>query len=190
MQIKSNPPARARFPMRVGGRKSSVMRKFSGAAAALWLVGALSGATAGEAVKYKSPELAFEQGLGAYKSGFYEMAIPALEQTVAEGTEVESILCRVLFGTHLFGGRGADRSRQGLSPLPDARQRKCRHGSGGWAPRTFRCQGADGLGRLPAAGTSRDWPAARPAACGRLFAPCRDLLWRQGRTIRACQDLP
>ena len=92
--------------MRVGGRKLSVMRKFSGAAAALWLVGALSGATAGEAVKYKSPELAFEQGLGAYKSGFYEMAIPALEQTVAEGTEVDRFFAE-FYLARIYSGAGA-----------------------------------------------------------------------------------
>ena len=103
---QSNPPARARFPMRVGGRKLSVMRKFSGAAAALWLAGALSGATAGEAVKYKSPELAFEQGLGAYKSGFYEMAIPALEQTVAEGTEVDRFFAE-FYLARIYPGAGA-----------------------------------------------------------------------------------
>jgi TPR repeat protein len=75
--------------MRVGGPKLSVMRIFSRAAAALWLAGSVGGAAAGEAVKYRSPDLAFEQGLGAYKSGYYEMAIPALEQTIAEGSEVD-----------------------------------------------------------------------------------------------------
>jgi hypothetical protein len=65
------------------------MRTFSGAAAALLIAGALTGASAADSVKYKSAEVAFEQGLGAYKSGFYEMAIPALEQTVAEGSELD-----------------------------------------------------------------------------------------------------
>jgi TPR repeat protein len=92
--------------MRVGGESLSVMRKFSGAAAALWLAGALGGATAGEAVKYKSPELAFEQGLGAYKSGFYEMAVPALEQTVAEGTEVDRFFAE-FYLARIYSGAGA-----------------------------------------------------------------------------------
>ena len=106
MRIKSDPPARARFPMRVGGRTLSVMRKFSAAAVALWLVGALGGASAGEAVKYKSPELAFEQGLGAYKSGYYEMAIPALEQTVAEGSEVDRFFA-AFYLARIYSGAGA-----------------------------------------------------------------------------------
>jgi uncharacterized protein len=92
--------------MRVGGRTLSVMWKLSAAAAALFLAGALGGAAAGEVVKYKSPELAFEQGLGAYKSGFYEMAIPALEQTVAEGTEVDRFFAE-FYLARIYSGSGA-----------------------------------------------------------------------------------
>lgn len=64
----------------------------SGAAAALLLAGSLTHAAAGDGVRYKSAELAFEQGLGAYKSGYYEMAVPALEQTIAEGTEFDRFI--------------------------------------------------------------------------------------------------
>src|SRR5690349_17679043 len=105
MRNESNPSARARFPMRVGGRTLSVKWKLSAAAAALVLAGALGGAAAGEAVKYKSPELAFEQGLGAYKSGFYEMAIPALEQTVAEGSEVDRFFAE-FYLARIYSGSG------------------------------------------------------------------------------------
>jgi TPR repeat protein len=39
-------------------------------------------------VKYASPEAAFEQGLGAYKAGYYEIAVPALEEAAANGSEL------------------------------------------------------------------------------------------------------
>jgi TPR repeat protein len=62
------------------------MRIFSGAVlAALVIGGAATGALAGGGVKYTSPQAAFEQGLGAYKSGYYEIAIPALEEAAAKG---------------------------------------------------------------------------------------------------------
>jgi exopolysaccharide production negative regulator len=80
------------------------MRIFSGAAAALWLAGSV-GAAAGDAVKYKSAEVAFEQGLGAYKSGYYEMAIPALEQTIAEGTEFDKFFAE-FYLARIYSGAG------------------------------------------------------------------------------------
>jgi TPR repeat protein len=62
------------------------MRIFSGAVLAVLMVGAAAtGAAASGGVKYTSPQAAFEQGLGAYKSGFYEIAIPALEEAAAKG---------------------------------------------------------------------------------------------------------
>jgi uncharacterized protein len=62
------------------------MRTFSGAMlAALLISGAATGAWAGSGVSYTSPQAAFEQGLGAYKSGYYEIAIPALEEAAAKG---------------------------------------------------------------------------------------------------------
>ena len=65
------------------------MRIFSGAVAAL-AIAAAGAAWAGEGVKYKyaSPQAAFEQGLGAYKSGYYEIAIPALEEATKAGPEL------------------------------------------------------------------------------------------------------
>ena len=39
------------------------------------------------ATGYASAQAAFEQGLGAYKSGYYEIAIPALEEAAAKGAE-------------------------------------------------------------------------------------------------------
>lgn len=58
----------------------------AGAAAGL----VASGASAKDGgVKYASPRDAFEQGLGAYKSGYYEIAIPALTEAVAKGDELD-----------------------------------------------------------------------------------------------------
>src|SRR5262245_14389044 len=91
--------------MRAGERKLSVMRKFSGAAAALLLAGAMTTAMAGDAVRLKSAELAFEQGLGAYKSGYFELAIPALEQTIAEGSEFNKFLAE-FFLARIYSSAG------------------------------------------------------------------------------------
>jgi uncharacterized protein len=52
------------------------------------VIAAGSAAFAGGSVKYASPQAAFEQGLGAYKSGYYEIAIPALEEAAAKGVEL------------------------------------------------------------------------------------------------------
>ena len=92
--------------MRVGVRKLSVMRIFSAATAAFLLVGGIAGAAAGDGVKYKSAELAFEQGLGAYKSGYYEMAIPALEQSIAEGTEFDRFFAE-FYLARIYSGASA-----------------------------------------------------------------------------------
>ena len=53
--------------------------------AALIIGGAATGTMAASGVKYTSPQAAFEQGLGAYKSGYFEIAIPALEEAAARG---------------------------------------------------------------------------------------------------------
>ena len=63
------------------------MRTFSGVLAAL-VVAAAAGAAWAGGVKYASPQAAFEQGLGAYKSGYYEIAVPALEEAAAKGPEI------------------------------------------------------------------------------------------------------
>jgi uncharacterized protein len=64
------------------------MRIFSGVLTAA-LIAASGVAYAGSGgVKYASPQAAFEQGLGAYKSGYYEIAIPALEEAAAKGVEL------------------------------------------------------------------------------------------------------
>ena len=64
------------------------MRISSGVAGGGSLI-AVAGAAGGAAgVKYASPQAAFEQGLGAYKSGYYEIAIPALEEAAAKGREL------------------------------------------------------------------------------------------------------
>jgi TPR repeat protein len=63
------------------------MRIFSGALAAALIVAA-GAAFAGGGVKYASPQAAFEQGLGAYKSGYFEIAIPALEEAATKGVEL------------------------------------------------------------------------------------------------------
>jgi TPR repeat protein len=63
------------------------MRISSGALAAALIVAA-GAALAGGGVKYASPQAAFEQGLGAYKSGYYEIAIPALDEAATKGAEL------------------------------------------------------------------------------------------------------
>ncbi len=76
--------------MRAGVRKLSVMRISSGLAAVVFLLAASGAALGG--VSYASPELAFEQGLGAYKAGSYETAIPALEEATAHGSNLNRFL--------------------------------------------------------------------------------------------------
>jgi uncharacterized protein len=71
--------------MRVGELKLFVTRTYSGIAAALLFAVAAASAVAGD--KYPSPQEAFEQGLGAYKLGYYEIAIPALEVAAAKGAD-------------------------------------------------------------------------------------------------------
>jgi TPR repeat protein len=73
--------------MLAGELKLLAMRTFSGALAALVIGAVVAGASARDLIKYASPQAAFEQGLGAYKSGYYEIAIPALEEAAANGTE-------------------------------------------------------------------------------------------------------
>jgi TPR repeat protein len=64
------------------------MRISSGVLAALLLAAASGAAVCSDGVKYASPRAAFEQGLGAYKSGYYEIAIPALEHAARNGPEL------------------------------------------------------------------------------------------------------
>src|SRR2546423_2771564 len=80
-------PAKARSRMLAGEQKLLAMRIFSGALAAALMV-ASGAALAAGGVKYASPQAAFEQGLGAYKSGYYEIAIPALEEAASKGAEL------------------------------------------------------------------------------------------------------
>lgn len=65
------------------------MRIYSGVLAAFLIAVGSAVAAAAGGVKYASPEAAFEQGLGAYKSGYYEIAIPALEEAAAKGAELD-----------------------------------------------------------------------------------------------------
>ena len=69
-------------------RKSS-MRKTRNtiAGAVMGLCLATGALAAGGDVKYASPEAAFEQGIGAYRSGYYEIAIPALTAAIEKGSE-------------------------------------------------------------------------------------------------------
>ena len=73
--------------MQAETRKLFAMRTFCGVLAAL-VVAAAAGAAWAGGVKYASPQAAFEQGLGAYKSGYYEIAVPALEEAAARGPEI------------------------------------------------------------------------------------------------------
>src|SRR5882672_6128665 len=86
MQTRWGRPARARSRTLAGERKLLAMRIFSGVLVAA-LIAAGSTVSAG-GVKYASPQAAFEQGLGAYKSGYYEIAIPALEEAATKGAEL------------------------------------------------------------------------------------------------------
>jgi hypothetical protein len=63
------------------------MRISSGIVAAAFIAAATTALAAGS-VRYASPQAAFEQGLGAYKSGYYEIAIPALEEAATKGAEL------------------------------------------------------------------------------------------------------
>jgi TPR repeat protein len=75
--------------MLVGEPKLFAMRTFSWALAAAVIawsgVALAAGGVRAGSVKYASPQAAFEQGLGAYKSGYYEIAIPALEEAASKG---------------------------------------------------------------------------------------------------------
>ena len=73
--------------MQAGELKLFAMRTFSAAFAALAMAAVTTAAMAGQGVKYASPQAAFEQGIGAYKAGYYEIAIPALEEAAAKGPE-------------------------------------------------------------------------------------------------------
>ena len=74
--------------MQAGERKLFAMRISRGLVAALLILAAAGSAAAQGGVKYASPQAAFEQGLGAYKSGYYEIAIPALEEAATKGAEL------------------------------------------------------------------------------------------------------
>src|SRR5262245_13566794 len=78
-RVRSRTPARK--------RKLCAMRTFSGVVMAA-LIAAAGAVCAGEPVRYASPQAAFEQGLGAYKASYYEIAIPALEEAAANGAEL------------------------------------------------------------------------------------------------------
>lgn len=64
------------------------MRTYRALLAGVLVAASLAGPVwaAGE-VKYASPEVAFEQGIGAYKSGYYEIAIPALTEAFEKGAD-------------------------------------------------------------------------------------------------------
>jgi hypothetical protein len=134
-------PARKGAVTHAGGRrKLSVMRIFSGAAVAL-ACGVVGGAAAGDAVKYKSVDLAFEQGLGAYKSGYYEMAIPRSSRTIAEGSEFDRFFAE-FYLARIYSGAGVltDHAR----PIGFTRRSptKMRMPIRRRASRAVRCQGA------------------------------------------------
>lgn len=52
-------------------------------------LGTAGAASAAGQVRYASPAAAFDQGLGAYKSGYFEMAIPAFTEAVEKGSDME-----------------------------------------------------------------------------------------------------
>ena len=100
-------------------------------------------------VKYASPQAAFEQGLGAYKSGYYEIAIPALEEAAGKGAELNKFFAEFYLARIYSDNASArHRSRQGLPALPEARRRQRRRRSRRRPARALRRQGADGAGGL------------------------------------------
>jgi uncharacterized protein len=73
---------------------------------------AASGASAKDGVKYASPRDAFEQGLGAYKSGYYEIAIPALTEAMAKGDETDKFFAR-FYLARIYSDNGGARTNHG-----------------------------------------------------------------------------
>ncbi len=61
---------------------------------------------AGEA-RFASPGAAFEQGLGAFKSGAYEIAIPALTEATEKGTEKDRFFARFYLARIYSDNNGA-----------------------------------------------------------------------------------
>ena len=100
------------------------MRIFSGIVAALVIAAAGSAYAGG--VKYASPQAAFEQGLGAYKAGYYEIAIPALEEAAAKGPELNRF-----FAEFYLARIYSDNARRARPTTP--RPTCC---SGSWRTRT------------------------------------------------------
>ena len=130
------------------------MRIFSGVLAAA-LIAAAGGrpVPAPAGVKYASPQAAFEQGLGAYKSGYYEIAIPALEEAAAKGAELNKFFAEFYLARIYSDNASAlDRPRQGVHAVPEARRRQRRRRSRRRPARALRRQGADRARRLPARG--------------------------------------
>ena len=157
-------PARKGAVTHAGGSNGSCL--LCGHLAGSWrrsLIAARRAPLGRRGVKYASPQAAFEQGLGAYKSGYYEIAIPALEEAATKGAGAQPVLRRVLSGAHLLRQlERADQSRQGLRAVPEARRRECRRRSRGRPARAVRGQGADGARRLPAARRQGDRRAPDP----------------------------
>lgn len=57
--------------------------------------------------RYASPEAAFDQGLGAYKSGYYEIAIPALTEAADRGSDKDRFFARFYLGRIYADNNGA-----------------------------------------------------------------------------------
>src|SRR5262245_25574100 len=70
--------------MRVEELKLRATRISSALICFAWLS---TGAVAAGPGKFDSPQVAFEQGLNAYKAGQYEIAVPALEEAAKKGSE-------------------------------------------------------------------------------------------------------
>ena len=73
--------------MRVEELKLLATRISSALIAATCIAWLATGAVAAGPGKYDSPQAAFEQGLNAYKTGQYEIAVPALEEAAKKGSE-------------------------------------------------------------------------------------------------------
>ena len=165
------------------------MRIFSSVLVAA-LIAAAGTASAG-GVKYASPQAAFEQGLGAYKSGYYEIAIPALEEAAAKGAELNKFFAEFYLARIYSDNASAVTDHAKAYELfqkladdnadvdPDDGQR---------AP--FVAKALTALAGYLRRRRDGDRAAARSGARRRLSAPRRDVLRRQGRAVRAGQDLP
>jgi hypothetical protein len=110
--------------------------------------------------RYFSEQSAFEQGLGAYKAGYYEIAIPALEEVAARGVELNKFFAEFYLARIYSDDDSGFADHAKAYILPEVRRRQCRRRSRRWPAGTLRRQGPHCARRLLAGWRCRDRPAA------------------------------